>query len=212
MQKIQQRTLRRLLGMTQPQNKRAWFPESPLWKGHLPHNCALTEARNNLHCVKPQRFGDYLLQRLMLINLTNKVGLTVPFWQLRKMRFRKGSEPPKLTKQRNNGTVSRITNSFSFARTCLVLALEVPHPGKHLCHGKQGQLVTQPELKPMSACLHSHHPLGRRSWRSIQLGLTPAAEPHSRCPRPGRGAQEPCHFLSQASGLLLQRQWVRHEF
>lgn len=119
------------------------------------------------------------------------------------MRFRKGSEPPKFTKQRNNGTMSRMTNSFSFARTCLVLPLGVPRPGKHLCHGKQGRLVTQPELKPMSAWLHSHHPLGRRSRRSIRLGLTPAGEPHSRSPRPGRGAREPCHLLPrpQASSL-----------
>lgn len=139
----------------------------------------------------------------MLINLTNKVGLIVPFWQLRKMRFRKGSEPPKFTKQRNNGTVSRMTNSFSFARTCLVLALGVPRPGKHLCHGKQGRLVTLPELKPMSAWLHSHRPLGRRSRRPFGLvwplleSLTPGV--------PGLGGEHGSHVISsprpQASSL-----------
>lgn len=119
------------------------------------------------------------------------------------MRFRKGSEPPKFTKQRNNGTVSRMTNSFSFARTCLVLALGIPRPGKHLCHGKQGRLVTQPELKPMSAWLHSHRPFGRRSQRSIRVGLTPAGEPHSRCP--SLGGEHGSHVISsprpQASSL-----------
>lgn len=120
------------------------------------------------------------------------------------MRFRERSDPPTFTKQRNNGTVSRMTNSFSFARTCLALALQVPHPGKHLCHGKQGQRVTRPELKPRSVWLQSpFSPPIRKEVTEAQFGLAQALLESFTLLCPFQVSQawevsmEPCHLLSQ---------------
>ena len=65
------------------------------------------------------------------------------------MSFREGRDLPKFIKQSNNGATSRMTNSFSFGKT-----------KSHILEntsvtGKQGPLVTQPELKPKSVWLQS---------------------------------------------------------